>query len=90
VKYKVLAKAKRPYVGEDKRRKFDYQCSACAQWFKGNEVEVDHIHPCGSLKEYADLEQFVETLFCSEDNLRVVCKTCHKQITKEQKTNATT
>ena len=81
VKFKVLRAAQRSYKGDNKRQKYEYQCAMCEDWYKQNEVEVDHIKPCGSLKEYEDLPEFVKTLFCEEDNLRVVCKPCHKTIT---------
>jgi len=80
VKYHVLEKASRKVTG--KRHKTEYKCSVCNKWWKKSEVEVDHYpEPCGSLKEYEDLPRFVKVLFCEEDNLRVVCKTCHKEHT---------
>ena len=79
VKFQVLEKAKTIVKG--KRHKYEYECSQCGGWFKQAEVEVDHIIPCGSLKEFEDLPRFVKTLFCEEDNLRVVCKPCHRIIT---------
>ena len=69
---------KRPYVGTDKRRKFEYQCAACEQWFMQKQVEVDHLVEAGSLKSYEDLPGFVERLFTSPDKLQVLCKDCHK------------
>lgn len=84
-KYDVMNKAKRPYTGFDKRRKFEYLCNVCKQWCAGKEVAVDHIKECGSLKSYDDLAQFVETLFCEEDNLQVLCKGCHNIKTQEAK-----
>lgn len=85
VKFKVLNDAKRPYEGDDKRTKWEYQCSVCEGWFKSKEIEVDHINPAGSLKTYEDLAGFCERLFCEEDNLRVVCKGCHAKITAEER-----
>lgn len=84
VKFKVLNAAKRSVTG--KRHKAEYQCAICTNWFKQSEVEVDHYpDACGSLKEYSDLPKFVSTLFCEEDNLRVVCKPCHKEHTKNSR-----
>lgn len=83
VKYHVHNAAKRTVVGQ--RHKYEYQCAVCTDWFKAKEVEVDHIKPCGSLKDYSDLPSFVATLFCEEDNLRVICKPCHKIKTKEDR-----
>ena len=33
-------------------------------------------------RHYDDLPKFVETLFCEQDNLQVLCKTCHDEKTK--------
>lgn len=85
VKFKVLNEASRPYVGPDTRRKKEFKCAICEEWYPPKEVEVDHITPCGSLKDYDDLPRFVKTLFCEEDNLQVLCKSCHHTVTQEQK-----
>jgi hypothetical protein len=82
-RYQVLADAKKSVKG--KRHRFEYQCAECTKWFKQKEVEVDHIEPCGSLKSFDDLPQFVERLFCEKDKLRVVCKPCHKAITAAER-----
>jgi len=83
VKYQVLKKHSKPITG--RRHKTEYQCNECKKWFKQTEVQVDHIKPAGSLKTYKDLPQFVETLFCEADNLQVLCKTCHKEKTAEER-----
>ena len=68
--------AKRVYTGDNKRQKWEYQCNQCKQWFKGSEVEVDHIIPAGSLKSGKDLEGFLERL-TPEDGYQVLCKPHH-------------
>ena len=82
-----MALAQRPYKGLDKRTKWEYTCADCNEWFKTKEVEVDHIVPAGSLKDYSDLAGFCERLFCEADNLRVLCKPCHKKRTDEEREN---
>ncbi len=85
-RYDCLNAAKVPYKGSDKRTKFLYVCAICGGEFKQKEVEVDHFpHECGSLKSFADLPKFVENLFCEVDNLRCVCKVCHKAHTKQSR-----
>lgn len=83
VKWAPIQQAKkdvrRPYVGPNVRQKFEYQCSGCRKWFKGTETQVDHIEPCGTLKDFSDIEAFVRRLFCEVDGLRVLCLTCHKE-----------
>ena len=83
--YQVKQAAQRPYVGDNKRQKHEYQCAMCEGWFMGKDTQVDHIVPCGSLKSYEDLPRFVETLYCEADNLRVLCKGCHQKITNEER-----
>lgn len=76
-------KARRAVTGKG-RQKWEYQCNHCSEWFKGNEVEVDHIIPCGSLKEPKDLVPFLERL-TTEDGFQVLCKSCHQIKTQEEK-----
>lgn len=84
-RYEVLAEAKRKYEGENKKQKFEYQCALCQHWHLQSNVEVDHIIPCGSLSSFDDLPGFVERMFCSKEGLRVVCRPCHKDVTKKAK-----
>jgi 5-methylcytosine-specific restriction endonuclease McrA len=70
-------KASRLYTGPNKRQKYEYQCNHCKNWYKGNQIMVDHIIPVGSLTKSYDLPSFVESLFCEVDNLQVLCVECH-------------
>lgn len=76
---------RRPYEGENVRQKWEYQCSICKDWYCSKEIEVDHAKPVGSLLSLDDLKDFVNNLFCEIDNLRILCKNCHSQVTKTQK-----
>lgn len=78
--------AKRPYKGPNKRQKFEYQCNVCKKWFQEKLINVDHIHPAGSLNCANDLPGFVERLFCETDNLQVLCSGCHNIKTQKEKT----
>lgn len=89
-KYPVKYAAKKAVEMEndgrfDQRTKKMYPCAICKGIFKGSEVQVDHINPAGSLRCSGDLEQFVENLFCEIDNLRVLCKDCHNEVTQEER-----
>ena len=77
--------AKRPYKGTNKRQKFEYQCNECKNWFMEKLINVDHIHPAGSLNCAADLPAFVERLFCETDNLQVLCEACHNIKTQNER-----
>jgi len=73
----VLAACRRPSQSENKRLKFEHQCSQCLQWFPQKQVEVDHVIPVGRLLTYSDLPGFVERLLCEADGFVVLCEQCH-------------
>jgi 5-methylcytosine-specific restriction endonuclease McrA len=78
-------KARRPYKGPNKRQKFEYLCNSCKTWFPEKQINVDHIVGAGSLNCGQDLPGFVDRLFCEQDNLQVLCTTCHDHKTKLEK-----
>jgi 5-methylcytosine-specific restriction endonuclease McrA len=87
----ALYAARRLYHGENKRQKWEYKCVEC---FKNNpergyymlkEVVVDHILPSGTFLGPEHFATFVPNLFCSRDNLQILCKPCHKIKTKEER-----
>ena len=78
-------KARRAYKGPLKRQKFEYQCNSCKDWFPEKKINVDHIVGAGSLNCADDLPGFVERLFCEQDNLQVLCETCHDKKTQLEK-----
>ena len=97
----ALKKAKKPYVGPGKRKFVIEceQCNdtyflqerievESAKKGKMKEVlayQIDHKIDAGSLKTFADLSSFAERLFCSHDELRVLCYHCHKDKTYKEK-----
>ena len=78
-------KARRPYKGPNKRQKFEYLCNSCKTWFPDKQINVDHIVGAGSLNCSNDLPGFVDRLFCEQDNLQVLCMTCHDKKTLKEK-----
>jgi 5-methylcytosine-specific restriction endonuclease McrA len=77
--------AKRKYTGNNSKQKWEYQCANCKGWFADKETSVDHIIPCGSLKSYEDLPDFVRKLTCEIDGLQVLCKPCHNDKTQSER-----
>lgn len=77
-------RARRPYVGPNKRLKWEYQCSECGGWFPDKETQVDHVVPAGSIRSFSDIGPFVERLLCEADGLVVLCKGCHGVKTNSQ------
>lgn len=77
--------ARRPYTGPNKRLKFEYQCNQCKGWYPEKQINVDHIIPAGTLTCSTDLAGFIERLFCEQENLQVLCETCHNKKTKAER-----
>ena len=85
VKWEVLKEASRSVTGQ--RHKTEYQCNECKQWFKGAEVQVDHVTPAGQLTDYKHLPSFVEGLYCGKENLQVLCSECHGEKSKKERSD---
>jgi DNA-directed RNA polymerase subunit RPC12/RpoP len=63
-----------------------YLCAKCGRVYPRDEVEVHHVNPCGSLKEYDDLPGWVKRLTEEDPSLyKVLCTQCHKELTHERK-----
>lgn len=84
---KALKNAERAYKGTNKRQKYEYKCFYCEKWLPRKNVEINHEVPCGTLTKYEDVTGFLYRLFCENvEGYNVLCKECHKVITKEQRT----
>lgn len=81
----VLLACRRPNQSDNKRLKFEHQCSECLQWFPQKNVEVDHVIPTGSLLSFEDLPGFVERLLCEADGFVVLCEQCHRTKTNSSR-----
>jgi 5-methylcytosine-specific restriction endonuclease McrA len=77
--------ARRDYKGPSKRQKYEYQCKKCKTWTTEKNINVDHIIGAGALNCAQDLPGFVERLFCEQDNLQVLCVSCHDAKTLKEK-----
>ena len=57
-----------------------YRCAECKKDFAPKDVQVDHIQPIveiGTLSKDMSWDEIVNRIFCSEDNLQVLCRDCH-------------
>lgn len=84
----IKRRSRRAYNGVNKRQKYEYQCHECKQYFREDEIHVDHEPAIGSLTCAADLPAFVEGLFCETDRLQVLCLSCHAKKTKVDNSNS--
>ncbi len=61
-----------------------YLCRACQNEYVGSLVEVNHIDPVIPVTGFDSWDKVIERLFCEEDRLEVLCKPCHKALTKQE------
>ena len=61
-----------------------YTCNACKEVFPAKLVEVNHIIPVVPITGFDNWDGIIKRMFCEKDNLEVVCKVCHKLITKQE------
>ncbi len=69
------------------RAKKVIQCEFCQKYHAQSKIEVDHIIPAGSLKEWADVGPFMERMLNPTGGYRLLCKPCHKTHTYAEKHN---
>ena len=63
-----------------------YKCAKCKKEFVKVDVEVDHIVTVVDVdKGFTSYDEYIDRLFCSPDNLQVLCSKCHKEKTKEER-----
>jgi hypothetical protein len=59
-----------------------YLCAVCRAECPLKAVEVNHIVPVVPVTGFDSWDGVIERLFCEKDGLEVVCKPCHKAISK--------
>jgi 5-methylcytosine-specific restriction endonuclease McrA len=66
------------------RQKKVYRCAVCGESGFREEMQIDHVEPCGSLRSADDVAVFLERLTC-EDGMKfqLLHKTCHQEKTNE-------
>jgi len=78
--------AQRPYVGPNKRQKFEYQCNHCKKWFIEKNTQVDHVIPTGSLLSWEDVVPFIQRLIPEDiKSYQVLCRDCHLKKTNAER-----
>jgi isopropylmalate/homocitrate/citramalate synthase len=78
-------RAKIPYKGVNKRRKFSYICELCKGEFDAKNINIHHTVECGTLNSFEDIPGFVKRLFCDSDKLVCICTKCHDGIHNKNK-----
>lgn len=83
----ILHKAKHPTICGP-RGGSQYICASCRETFGLGAVNVDHIEPVvpiNTLSKDMSWDEIIGRMFnCSDDNLQVLCKECHKEKSREE------
>lgn len=85
-KYKVLNEAKcGKRINESSGRLAEhYTCAACGNSFPAKLVVVDHREPVVPITGFSEWDTVIRRMYCSAENLQVVCKECHRVKTKQE------
>ena len=84
-KFETLKEAQRgKQINEKtKRLAMHYECKKCKKSFPATQVQVDHIKPVVDAKTgFVSWDEFITRLYCTKENLQVLCKVCHDKKTK--------
>lgn len=84
----LIAKAavRRPYVGPNKRQKFELQCNHCKNWFIEKQTQIDHVIPTGSLLCWEDVTPFLQRLLPEDPKaFQILCLECHTKKTNKER-----
>lgn len=60
-----------------------YRCNDCGKLFK--KVVIDHICPVVDYCGFTNFDDYVNRLYCEEENLQALCENCHKKKTETEK-----
>lgn len=85
-KYRVLSSAcvgTRLNPASGRFAKF-YHCNSCGSDYPAKEVEVNHVIPVVPITGFDSWDGVIRRMFCEDKDLEVVCKPCHKAITKKE------
>lgn len=56
-----------------------YQCASCKEWFREEQIEIDHIEEVGSFT--GNFDDYVKRMYCDLSNLQKLCIKCHTRKT---------
>lgn len=59
------------------QKPFQHVCAECGERVTLGELRVDHIEPMVPVTGFVSWDDTIGNLFCSADNLQVLCKPCH-------------
>lgn len=62
-----------------------FLCTRCHEEFPASNIQVDHLSPVVGPEGFTTWDNFITNLFCTKENLQVLCKPCHSEKTQYEK-----
>ena len=63
-----------------------YKCAICNKLVTSTNVQIDHIVPVvDPVKGFVSWDEYINRMYCEEDNFQVLCKPCHLKKTKKER-----
>ena len=62
-----------------------YQCDYCKDIFPQSDIDIDHKIPIGKFNSLDEISDFAARVYCSYDNLQVLCGECHNEKTRRDR-----
>lgn len=87
-KYEAKKAARHPVKlpGKTARPVFHSRCANCQKLYPETETAVDHIKPVvDPAIGFTSWDDFINRLYCEEENLQVLCTQCHHEKTQAEK-----
>lgn len=78
-----------PDMDDSTRTKWKIQCECCGEWFKLNEIQIDHVQGNNSFSKIEDFESYFNNiLMVGFDGLQALCaENCHPLKTLSESLN---
>lgn len=61
-----------------------HRCAHCKGEFPKSGVHADHIIPVVGPEGFQSWDVYIERLYCEVSGFRVLCKNCHKAVTRKE------
>lgn len=72
------------YKNGNPRTRVKFRCEVCKELFERNEIQMDHRVPVVDISGFNTWDEYINSLFCSEQNYSALCKPCHDNKTLEE------